>query len=307
MAHAGSVGTDISGIGEIGGSYLSSLTPKFLIGIFNRENDEELDLEKIARATKACKIDFGFCAVVSNPVASIHVDVDGKPIATYNTTQADVMAWCAAQKRRPQSFTMAEANIEAESSDELQSLIDKLPGLAKSIDWAAPADDGRATTAEWVGSVKWALPAASPSTVAGVTAIASYLIARGYSMSYEACENDIGDDCGTIIMFFFGSTGTGCSEGFDSSNDWASAIGTLDHECASSLVNMGLLRRNPKAMESCGSKRPQEEVADLLCYELNYHAILLQHLLSIRDFSSTGAEVELQKTSIAILEEVATI
>ncbi|EXF72972.1 hypothetical protein CFIO01_04678 [Colletotrichum fioriniae PJ7] len=252
MAHAGSYGI---GSGGIGGSYHSSLTPQFLIGIFNHVIDEELNLENIARETKACKIDFGFCASASDSTASIHVDVDGKPTATYNTTQVDIVAWHAAQKQRPQSHTMAEVNTAAESSHGLQSLIDKLPGIAKSIDWDAPADNGRATVAEWVGSVKWPFPATSPNTVAGIAGIASHLIARGYSVSYEACGNAICDGCGTIIMFSFGSTGKGGSDGLDASKDWASAVGTLDQERVSSLVNMGLLRRNSGGTESCVSMK----------------------------------------------------
>ncbi|KAJ3939224.1 uncharacterized protein N0V96_010670 [Colletotrichum fioriniae] len=239
MAHAGSYGIDSGGIG---GSYHSSLTPQFLIGIFNHVIDEELNLENIARETRACKIDFGFYASASDSTASIYVDVDGKPTATYNTTQVDIAGWHAAQKRRPQSHTMAEVNTAAESSHGLQSLIDKLPGIAKSIDWDAPADNGRATVAEWVGSVKWPFPATSPNTVAGIAGIASHLIARGYSVSYEACGNAICDGCGTIIMFSFGLIGKRGSDGLDASKDWASAVGTLDQERASSLFIFHSLR-----------------------------------------------------------------
>ncbi|KAI3557290.1 hypothetical protein CABS03_11875 [Colletotrichum abscissum] len=252
ITHAGSLGNGISGTS---GSYYASLTSQFLIGIFNQTIHEDLNLENIARETRACKMDFGFCASVSGPTASIHVDVDGKPTATYNTTQSDIVAWHAAQKRRPQSLIMAEVNTVAESSYGLQSLIDKLPGLAKPIDWDAPADGGKAATAEWIGSVEWPFPPTSPSTVAAVAAIASHLIARGYSLSYEACESGSGDGCRTFIMFSFGSTGKGVPEGFDASKDWASAVGTLDQEGPFSLVNMGLLRRNPEVIESCMSKR----------------------------------------------------
>ncbi|KXH53412.1 hypothetical protein CNYM01_01157 [Colletotrichum nymphaeae SA-01] len=252
IAHAGSLG---NGIGEPSGSYCGSLTPQFFIGIFNHAIDEDLSLENIVRDTRACKMDFAFCASVSGPTASIYVDVDGKPTATYNTTQADIVAWHAAQKRRPQSLIMAGVNTVAESSYGLQSLIDKLPGVANSINWDAPADGGKAATAEWIGSVEWPFPPTSPSTIVAVAAIASHLIARGYSLSYEACKSGSGDDCRAIIMFSFGSTGKGGHEGFDASKDWASAVGTLDQEGSSSLVNMGLLRRNPEVIESCMSKR----------------------------------------------------
>ncbi|KAI3551287.1 hypothetical protein CSPX01_01204 [Colletotrichum filicis] len=252
IAHAGSLGNGISGTS---GSYYASLTSQFLIGMFNQAIHEDLNLENIARETRACKMDFGFCTSVSGPTASIHVDVDGKPTATYNTTQADIVAWHAAQKRPPQSLIMAEVNTVAESSYGLQSLIDKLPGLAKPIDWDAPAGGGKAATAEWIGSVEWPFPPTSLSTVAAVAAIASHLIARGYSLSYEARESGGGDGCRTIIMFSFGSTGQGVPEGFDASKDWASAVGTLDQEGPFNLVNMGLLRRNPEVIESCMSKR----------------------------------------------------
>lgn len=146
-------------------------------------------------------------------------------------------------------------SIDKNSSSLTASISDKLPGIAKSIDWDAPADNGRATVAEWVGSVKWPFPATSPNTVAGIAGIASHLIARGYSVSYEACGNAICDGCGTIIMFSFGLIGKRGSDGLDASKDWASAVGTLDQERASSLVNMGLLRRNSGGIESCVSMR----------------------------------------------------
>ncbi|KAK1523949.1 uncharacterized protein CCOS01_09036 [Colletotrichum costaricense] len=299
IAHAGSLGNGISGTS---GSYYGSLTSQFLIGIFNQAIHEDLNLENIARETRACKIDFGFCATVSGPTASIHVDVDGKPTATYNTTQANIVAWHAAQKRRPQSLIMAEVNTVAESSYGLQSLIDKLPGLAKSIDWDAPADGGKAATAEWIGSVEWPFPPTSPSTVAAVAAIASHLIARGYSLSYEARESGDGDGCRTIIMFSFGSTGKGVPEGFDASKDWASAVGTLDQEGPFSLVNMGLLRRNSEVIESCMSKRRLSlgEFRDALNADVDASTSIKMPVES-----DSGADVELQKSSVAMLEEVA--
>ncbi|KAK1671839.1 hypothetical protein BDP55DRAFT_771421 [Colletotrichum godetiae] len=249
MANAGSVATGI------GGSCLSSPIPRLFIGIVNHQVDKDLNIEIIAREAEIFEVDLSFHAGISDRTASIHVDINGKLATISNTGQADVMAWRAAQKRQWQGLQMTGSKTVAESPHELQSLIEKLPGLVGSIDWDAPAGDGVTAGAEWIGSVKWPLTATCSSVAAGVAAIASHLIARGYFLSYEVCGNAVSNGCDTTVMFSFSETGRVGSEAFDAPRDWKSAVATLDQEHASGQVKAGLLQRNPEGIKSCDSKR----------------------------------------------------
>ncbi|KAL2877174.1 hypothetical protein SGCOL_007569 [Colletotrichum sp. CLE4] len=284
MANAGSVATGI------GGSCLSSPIPRLFIGIVNHQVDKDLNIEIIAREAEIFEVDLSFHAGISDRTASIHVDINGKLATISNTGQADVMAWRAAQKRQWQGLQMTGSKTVAESPHELQSLIEKLPGLVGSIDWDAPAGDGVTAGAEWIGSVKWPLTATCSSVAAGVAAIASHLIARGYFLSYEVCGNAVRNGCDTTVMFSFSETGRVGSEAFDAPRDWKSAVATLDQEHASGQVKAGLLQRNPEGIKSCDSKRRLSlgEFRDVLSADIDAISDIITEL---GDSSTTSFKV----------------
>ncbi|OHF03087.1 hypothetical protein CORC01_01471 [Colletotrichum orchidophilum] len=133
---------------------------------------------------------------------------------TLDLVQADVAAW---QQRHSHSL---ELKTEDENSQELQSLIEKLPGLVRPIDWDVPADDGITAAAEWV-----------------------------------VCGSETVNGRNAVIKFYFGAANRPGSEPFDALKDWESAVRASVPEGASGHVNMGLLRRSYEFVDPCGSKR----------------------------------------------------